>query len=186
MVVTETYSTTTGGPARAQQSTGRRLLPSRALGVRFSKFTAGSVFSTLLSQATLAGLYGLGHTSATVAALVAFVVGAVPNFVINWKWTWARNGRPALVRELLPYTAIVVGGGFAATGITALSDHVLAPLVTDHAMRTLTVSGAYLASYALLFVVKFALVNQVFGRKATARTTAAERKASTVKENQGV
>lgn len=170
MVVTDTFSTTTGEPARARQSTWRRLLPTRTIGIRFSKFTAGSVFSTLLSQLTLTGLFWLGHTTALVASLVAFVVGAVPNFVINWKWTWSRNGRPAIVRELLPYLVIIIAGGFAATGITTLTDHILAPLVTNRGWRTVTLDAAYLASYAALFVVKFALLNKVFGRKSTTGT----------------
>jgi putative flippase GtrA len=149
--------------------------------VRFSKFTAGSVFSTVLSQAALLGLYGIGHTSALVAGLVGFVAGAIPNFVINWKWTWARNGRPDLVREVLPYLAIIAGGGLAATGITALADHVLAPLITDHGWRTIALGVTNLASYGLLAVLKFALLNKVFGRKATA-TTASNANGSTVKE----
>ncbi|HVV23170.1 MAG TPA: GtrA family protein [Pseudonocardiaceae bacterium] len=133
--------------------------------MRFSKFTAGSVFSTLLSQAVLTGMFGWGHTSATVASLAAFVAGAIPNFLINWKWTWGRNGRPALVRELVPYIAIIVGGGLAATGLTTLTDHVLAPLVTDRAWRTVTLDAAYLSSYAILFVLKFALLDKVFGKR---------------------
>jgi putative flippase GtrA len=138
-------------------------LPSRSLSLRFSKFTAGSVFATLLSQVTLTGLYWWGHTSATVASLVAFVIGAIPNFAINWKWTWRRSGRPALVRELVPYIAIIVGGGLAATGLTTLTDHVLAPLVISRGWRTITLDAAYLSSYAILFVVKFALLDKVFG-----------------------
>lgn len=163
MVVTESYSSTTGDPARARQRRGwRRLLPGRTLSIRFSKFTASSILSTLLSQATLTGLYGWGHTSATIASLVAFVVGAIPNFLINWKWTWRRNGRPALVRELLPYVVIIVAGGLAATGLTTLTDHVIAPLLTNHVWRTVILDIVYLASYAVLFVVKFALLNKVF------------------------
>ncbi|HKN95562.1 MAG TPA: GtrA family protein [Pseudonocardiaceae bacterium] len=130
--------------------------------MRFSKFTASSVLSTLLSQVTLTGLYGWEHTSATIASLVAFVVGAIPNFLINWKWTWRRNGRPALLRELLPYVVIIVAGGLAATGLTTLTDHVIAPLLTNHAWRTVLLDVVYLASYAVLFVVKFALLNKVF------------------------
>jgi putative flippase GtrA len=133
--------------------------------MRFSKFTAGSVLSTLLSQGALTGLFWLGGVNATTASLVAFVVGAIPNFLINWKWTWGRSGRPALVRELLPYLAVIIGGGLAATGLTTLTDHVLSPLVTDRGWRTVTLDLAYLASYALLFVVKFALLDRVFGKR---------------------
>lgn len=175
MVVTDSYSGTAGAAPSARKRTGwRRVLPSRTLGLRFSKFTAGSVFSTLLSQVALTGLYGYGHVNVTIASLVAFVVGAIPNFLINWKWTWGRNGKPALVRELVPYIAVIVGGGLAATALTTLTDHVLAPLVTDRAWRTVTLDAAYLASYALLFVVKFALLNKVFGNRKAAEAPATE------------
>ncbi|HYS34578.1 MAG TPA: GtrA family protein, partial [Pseudonocardiaceae bacterium] len=106
--------------------------------------------------------------NATTASLMAFVAGAIPNFVLNWKWTWGRSGRPALVRELLPYIAIVVGGGLAATALTTLTDHVLAPLITDRGARTITLDIAYLSSYAILFVLKFALLDRVFRRGKTA------------------
>jgi putative flippase GtrA len=135
--------------------------------VRFSKFAAGSVAATLLSQLTLTGLFWLGGVNATTASLVAFVAGAIPNFIVNWKWTWGRSGRPALLRELLPYIAIVVGGGLAATALTTLTDHVLAPLVTDRGARTITLDIAYLSSYAILFVLKFALLDRVFRRGRT-------------------
>ncbi|HEY1570720.1 MAG TPA: GtrA family protein [Pseudonocardiaceae bacterium] len=139
------------------------MLPGRTLSVRFSKFTVGSIVATLLSQATLVGLYGWGHTNATIASVVAIVVGAIPAFLINWKWTWGRDGRPSLVREVLPYVVIIAAGGLAATGLTTLTDHVIAPLVTtNHAWRTVILDVVYVGSYAALYVVKFALLNKVF------------------------
>jgi putative flippase GtrA len=123
------------------------------------------VAATLLSQLTLTGLFWLGGVNATTASLLAFVAGAIPNFVVNWKWTWGRSGRPALLRELLPYIAIITGGGLAATALTTLTDHVLAPLVTDRGARTITLDIAYLSSYAILFVLKFALLDRVFGAR---------------------
>jgi putative flippase GtrA len=141
------------------------LLPSRTAGVRFSKFTLSSILSTALSQLALTGLYGVAHVNVTVATIVAFVVGAIPNFLINWKWTWGRDGKPAMLRELLPYIAIIVVGGLAATALTTLSDHELAPLITNHAWRTVTLDVTYLASYAVLFVVKFVLLNKIVDRR---------------------
>ena len=152
VVAAETYSPTNG----ATSGVGRRLR------VRFSRYAVGSVAATLLSQLTLTGLFWLGGVNATTASLVAFVAGAIPNFVLNWKWTWGRSGRPALLRELVPYLAIIIGGGLAATALTTLTDHVLAPLVTDRGARTLVLDAAYLSSYAVLFVLKFALMDRVF------------------------
>jgi putative flippase GtrA len=166
VVATETYSGTGSKPSARERTGWSRWLPGRRLRVRFSKFAVGSVAATVLSQVTLTGLFWLGGVNATTASLVAFVAGAIPNFVVNWKWTWGRSGRPALVRELLPYVAIVVGGGLAATALTTLTDHVLAPLITDRGARTITLDIAYLSSYAVLFVLKFALLDRVFrGRK---------------------
>jgi putative flippase GtrA len=147
--------------------------------MRFSRYTIGSVAATALSQLTLTGLFWLGGVNATTATLVAFVAGAIPNFVLNWKWAWGRSGRPALLRELLPYIAIIVGGGLIATALTTLTDHELAPLITDRGMRTVLLDVAYLASYGVLFVVKFALLDKVFrGRKPT-ETAPAEPVATT-------
>jgi putative flippase GtrA len=178
VVVTEGYSNATGTPARARKRTGwRRLLPSRTAGVRFSKFTLSSILSTALSQLTLTGLYGLGHVNATVATIAAFVVGAIPNFFINWKWTWGRDGKPAILRELLPYIAVIVVGGLAATALTTFTDHELAPLITNRAWRTVTLDVSFVASYAVLFVAKFALLNKVVDHKPAtpaAETTAGE------------
>lgn len=147
-------------------------LPSRVTSVRFSVFTASSVGSTLLSQVVLTGVYWLGGSSAALASVAAFIAGAIPNFVINWKITWRRSGRPAFTRELLPYLAIILGGGLAATALTSLADHFLQPVLTGRGDRTIILDAVYLASYALFFVVKFALLNRVLGSRPKAGSPA--------------
>jgi putative flippase GtrA len=125
----------------------------------------GSVASTVLSQLTLTGLFWLGGVNATTASILAFVAGAIPNFVLNWRWAWGRSGRPAVLAELAPYLAIIIGGGLAATALTTLTDHVLGPLIAERGARTIVLDIAYLSSYGLLFVIKFALMDRVFRKK---------------------
>jgi len=62
-------------------------LPSRLLSIRFSIFTVGSVCSTLLSQLVLTAVYWGGGEGAAYASVLAFVAGAIPNFLINWHFT---------------------------------------------------------------------------------------------------
>ncbi|HWC81979.1 MAG TPA: GtrA family protein [Pseudonocardiaceae bacterium] len=143
-------------------------LPSRLLSIRFSIFTVGSVVSTLISQLVLTLMYWGGGHGAALASVAAFIAGAIPNFLINWRFTWGRRGRPALLAELLPYLAIVIGGGLAATALTTIADHFLTPLLTARGGRTIVLDVVYLASYALFFVLKFALLNKVFTRSRTA------------------
>jgi putative flippase GtrA len=182
VVVTETYSGTgTAGNHRTsvrRRPDWRRVLPGQRLRVRFSRFTVGSVVSTLLSQATLTGLYGLGMANATEAAVVAFVAGAIPNFLINWRWTWGRHGRPALVRELVPYLAVIIGGGVTATLLTTVTDRMMGPLVTDRAWHTVVLDVAYLSSYALLAVAKFALLDRILRDRPASKGSASKGSAS--------
>ena len=173
VVVTLTDTRVAAVPAQADatadhsrwQSRWPSWLPSRLLSIRFSIFTVGSVCSTLISQLVLTAVYWGGGKGAAYASLLAFVAGAIPNFLINWHFTWGRRGRPALVSELLPYLAIVIGGGLAATAMTTLADHLLTPLLSGRGGRTIALDLVYLSSYALFFVVKFALLNKVMTRR---------------------
>lgn len=128
--------------------------------MRFSRFTVGSAVSTTVSQLVLTGTYGWLGAGAAVASSLAFLAGAIPAFLINWHWTWGRRGRPDVIRELVPYLVITIGGGFAATSLTALADRFIDPLISGRAWQTVVLDGVYLASYGLLFVIKFALLNR--------------------------
>ncbi len=168
MVSTDIYRSSARMTTAADEAASprrRRWLPSRRLIARLSQFAVGSVVSTVVSQATLTGLYYWAHTSATEAAAVAFVAGAIPAFLINWHWTWARSGRPAVLSELLPYLMITFGGGLAATGLTTLADKVINPLLTSRGERSLVLDCAYLGSYGLLVLVKFALLDRLMARR---------------------
>jgi putative flippase GtrA len=171
-----TLTDTTAASARPAPEPGERRsrwpswLPSRLTSVRFSIFTVGSVCSTLISQLVLTLVYWAGGHGAALASVLAFIAGAIPNFLINWRFTWGRRGRPQLAGELLPYLAIIIGGGLAATALTTAADHLLTPLLAARGDRTILLDAVYLASYALFFVVKFALLNKVFSRGRTDRT----------------
>lgn len=136
----------------------------RKVVLRFGKFVGASVVSTAISQLTLMGVYGLGGLDATLSGVCAFVAGAVPNFLINRRWAWRRSGRPEFVREVLPYLAVIVTGGLLSTGLITLADHWLQPVLANRGFRTLALDGVYVASYGLLFVVKFVVLDRVVFR----------------------
>jgi putative flippase GtrA len=134
------------------------------VGPRFGKFVGASAVSTAISQLTLMGVYGLGGLDATLAGVCAFAAGAVPNFLINRRWAWRRSGTPPLVREVLPYLAVIVAGGLLSTGLITLADHLLQPVLANRGFRTLALDGVYVASYGLLFVVKFLILDRLVFR----------------------
>jgi putative flippase GtrA len=127
----------------------------------WAKYSASSVIATVVSQLAFALSYWFG-AAAIVATLVAWLAGAVPNYVLNRRWTWGRSG------QKLPYTMIVIGSAVTAAVVTSVTDHLAQP-VDSHALKTLLVTGSYFGTYAVLFIVKFVL----FDRLVFARTSPA-------------
>jgi putative flippase GtrA len=139
--------------------------------VRFFRAAASSVTATAISQVTLLLiLWWGGHP--TVASAAAFVAGAVPNYLMTRRWVWGRRDKPQVKSEVVPYLLVIALGGLAAVGLTSLVGWLLTPLTMSHALRVVLLDGAYVSSYAVVFVLKFTLLDRlVFGRDA-ARTPA--------------
>lgn len=109
-------------------------------------------------------VFGVLAASATVSGAVAFVAGAVPNFLILRFWTWRRSGPVGIRRELLPYLAVITFSGLVAVGVTAGVDRLIGDTINDRVMRTVVVAVAFNASFLPLFILKFALLDRlVFG-----------------------
>ena len=79
------------------------------------------------------------------------------------------------VKLLIVAVAVTAAGviiGFYVSNLTTLAGSLLTPLNLPHFWWVVLVDGTYVASYALVFVVKFTLLDRlVFGRGA-ARTPA--------------
>jgi putative flippase GtrA len=140
--------------------------------VRLVRAAASSLVATVISQITLVGLLWLGGTNATVASVLAFVAGAIPNYLMSRRWAWGRRGTPEVRRELLPYLVVITVSGIAAVGLTTLTGWLIQPLSLPHVLWILLLDAAYVTSYAIMFVIKFTLLDRlVFGR-GEARTPA--------------
>jgi putative flippase GtrA len=130
-----------------------KLRTGRGRWLLWAKYSASSVVATVVSQVAFALCYWFG-TPALVATLVAWLAGAIPNYVLNRRYTWGRSG------QKLPYTIIVVGSAVAAAVVTSLTSHLVQP-IESHAWKTVLVSGSYLGTYAVLFIAKFVLFDRL-------------------------
>lgn len=138
----------------------RRFRHSRVARV-FTRFAAGSMVAAVCSQLTFLLLFGVLGASAAVSGTVAFLAGAVPNFVIHRFWTWQRSGRRGMRREVVRYVAVITVNGLLATAVTAGADRLVGTAIDDHALRTALLAVIFGASYVLLFVLKFALLDRL-------------------------
>jgi putative flippase GtrA len=136
--------------------TGR--LPVRWL--RVWRYTASSVIAAVTSAVVFAGAYALGL--GTVADnVLAFVAGAVPNWVLNRSWAWQRRGRVHVGREVLLYAVISLASLAASTAATAWAGREARTVTSDSTLRLLIVVGAYVATYGVLFVAKYVVYELV-------------------------
>ena len=131
-------------------------LRNHRLAVRATKSLLGSVAATVCSEAAFALSYGTNLLGTTGASAVAFVAGAVPNYFLNRSWAWQRKGRVRVWREVVLYAVVSLLSFAASAAVTAWAAHASRHYTSDHLIKTLLVSAAYLATYAVLFGAKFA------------------------------
>jgi putative flippase GtrA len=130
------------------------------VGVRVTRYTLGSVVALAVSEITFALCYSMG-LGTTACSILAFVAGAIPNWILNRRWAWRRRGRPSLRREILPYLATSVVSLVASSATTGWTDHQIRHTVASPGLRTAAVTATYLVTFAVLFVVKFLLYELV-------------------------
>ena len=84
------------GVKLAKSPIGRRITQS-PLRARMTRYTLGSMVAAATSAIVFAVLYvmGLGTTTCSV---VAFIAGAIPNWILNRRWAWRVEGRVAFGR----------------------------------------------------------------------------------------
>jgi putative flippase GtrA len=144
---------------RALTKVRSRLGPRRSRLLLWARYSASSVVATVVSQVAFALCYWLG-ASAVVATLVAWLAGAVPNYLLSRRWAWGRRG------QLLPYAMIVIGSAVTAALVTTATDH-LVQGIDSHAWKTVLVTGSYFGTYGVLFILKFVLFDRlVFAKPA--------------------
>jgi len=111
--------------------------------------------ATVCSEIAFALVYGFSLLGTTGSSAVAFMAGAIPNYILNRQWAWQRRGPVRFWREVVLYIVVSLlsfGASAVATAWTAHAAH----HVSDHLVKTGLVSAAYLGTYAVLFLAKFA------------------------------
>ncbi len=131
-----------------------KLLRHTPLGKRVTRYTVGSRVAAATSAIVFAVVYVLG-ASTTTCSVIAFVAGAIPNWILNRRWAWKLRGRVSVAREVIAYVVISLLS-LAATSVTTewTQDHVQS-LPAHHGYRVILVTASYLAVFAVLFVAKF-------------------------------
>jgi putative flippase GtrA len=149
-----------------------------ALGGRITRYTLGSVIAAATSAVVFALLYIVG-VGTTTCSVVAFVAGAIPNWILNRRWAWKVQGRIAIGREVIAYIVVSVLTLLATSASTAWTQHRVQSIPAHHGIRVLLVTASYLAVFAILFVARFAVYEfWIFSGQSRVRATLRARRAA--------
>ena len=143
------------GVRLAKSPIGRRILGS-PLSARITRYTLGSIVAAATSAIVFAILYVMG-AGTTACSIVAFIAGAIPNWILNRRWAWRVQGRIAFGREIVAYVVVSVLTLFITSETTAWTQRHVQSIPAHHGIRVLLVTASYLAVFAVLFVARFAV-----------------------------
>jgi putative flippase GtrA len=137
---------------------------------KLTKYALGSVFALVTSVVVFAVMDWLGVRTGIDSA-VAFVAGAIPNWVLNRKWAWQMDGRVEWMREIVAYFVISVLVWAASTWATGnTQDWAHRHIAAGNGLRVIITTAAYVVVQAVFFVVKFVIYDKwVFAGKSRFR-----------------
>ena len=135
----------------------------------WGRYTGASVIAGLISEAVFLLTYWLAGAP-LLASVLAFVAGAVPNYLMNRYWAWQQRGRPHHRREVLPYAVIVIVTAVTAILVTTAADRWVRDHVDSHAWQVVLVGASFLGTYGAMFVLKFLLFDRFIFVDRRART----------------
>lgn len=145
-----------------------RWLTRTPFSARFTKYAMGSVVAFVSGNVAFMLIYVMG-ASTTVCSVAGFVAAAIPNWILNRRWAWQREGRmPA--RQWVGYIAISIVVLITTSAATGWADAKAQALPDHHGIRLLVVTGAYIAVTVILFLAKFVIYEYwVFSERSRVR-----------------
>jgi putative flippase GtrA len=137
----------------------------------FLRYSAASLIATGCSEIVLIAGYALLGLGPQAASVVAWVAGALPNYLLSRRWAWRERGPSPLMRETLPYWLVTFATAALAVGMTTAADDWVRHAVTGRADRSFVLGVIYQSTYVVAFGIKFVIFDGwVFATKRSAAT----------------
>ncbi len=127
--------------------------------LKLAKYASVSVIATTTSLMILGVMVGLFDLPSVWSNVVATAVGTVPSFELNRRWVWSQHGHQQLLRQVVPFCALSLGGlVLSSLAVHLASDWTAA---SSHLLHTASVEGANVGTFGALWVVQYILCNKV-------------------------
>jgi putative flippase GtrA len=132
-------------------------------GKKVVRYTLSSAITTVISFSAVAALYGFRIIPSVIwATLAGNVVGTVPAYNLNRRWTWNKRGRSIFRTEIAPFLAMTtLGIAFSQLGAW-WAKHEVNAHHWSHLTNTVLVAGANLVCFGIFWVLKLMVFNRIF------------------------
>jgi putative flippase GtrA len=131
---------------------------------RLLRFLLASILATLTSAVVFPLVYQGLDAHPSVASLVAFGAGTVVSFTVARFYAWNRRDRHRLGRDVVAYALVTSVIGTIAAIVTTYADSRAAHTGLSATEKTVVVEAAYLGTFAVMFVAKFAVLDRLVFR----------------------
>ncbi len=132
-------------------------------GKKLIRYTTASAITTIVSLGAVAAFYGFRWIPSVVfATLAGNIVGVIPAYQLNRRWTWGKRGRSEFRREVVPFLSVsVLGIAFSQLGAW-WAKHEVNTHHWSHGANTALVAGANLLCFGVFWVLKLIIFNRIF------------------------
>lgn len=124
--------------------------------MRLARFAGVSAIAVVLTQSLLFFFNAVLGWPGWIANVTAVGLSALPAYLMNRRWVWAKFGPHSISREVVPFWAYTFLGLIVSTGAVAVADAVWG--------TTIAVLAANIAGFGILWVGKFILLDRVLFR----------------------
>lgn len=129
-------------------------------GQKFLKYSAVSVIAVIVGEVSLITLLTIGLSPAW-ANVGQTSIATIPSYYLNHRWAWGRSGKGHLWKETLPFWVLsFIGFGFSEVSAITAGNYAKSHHWTKSS-HNLLVAGVVLATYGVLWVGKFIIINKV-------------------------
>lgn len=152
----------------------------RSLAGRLTRCMSVSVITTVISFTVIIVATAVFGIVAALANVIATSIATIPSYSLNRRWTWGRRDRSDPWREVLPFWVLAFCGLALSTATVGLADSWASHMHLTATVHTVADLGGNLGGYGLLWILQFALLDQVLFRARPDAMTLAAADAPTV------
>jgi putative flippase GtrA len=121
--------------------------------VKLAKYSTASFAGLVVGQTVLFLCYQSLGWAAIPANLMSVTLGAIPNYLINRRWTWHQTGKNRLWGEVIPFWVMSALGMIVSLFTVAYAE--------DRWDTALAVGLAQVFGFGLLWIAKFLVLDKV-------------------------